>query len=51
MLSTLDKGSPPWAGPAPSLSLMQCVMLVASIFPTEWALRRTLTKTVPAKIK
>lgn len=41
MLSTLDKGVPAVSRTGAILSLMQCVMLVASIFPTEWALRRT----------
>ena len=41
MLSTLDKGVPAVGRTGAILSLMQCVMLVASIFPTEWALRRT----------
>ena len=41
MLSTLDKGVPAVGRTGSILSLMQCVMLVASIFPTEWALRRT----------
>ena len=41
MLSTLDKGVPAMGRTGAILSLMQCVMLVASIFPTEWALRRT----------